>query len=519
MRNCISAFVIISLVLSTFFSVNVAAQSAAATQPTSQPSFTVLAQELIQIHNAEVAHDKATIKRLSQQLAAALPADPPDPSYTPVVAYFVSPLGNDNNRGTPAAPYFTVNRAYQAAKANPSKLTGIYLDARGIYTAWSDFLMGNGGGNLYVDGSWNAADPTQRATLKVQANTFTGINVHNVHLRRLHLVPFSGPGTANTEIAGVYIQQGGDDISLDRCVVDGFRGIGVALCGGVTHARVYRCWIGNTFDPNLNTETCSGLYTECISPDIECNVLYHNGWQYRTPFDPNDPANTQEKQQMVFRHGWYENPLGGASVAGTDKFNIYLRNAENGHQGRVGNHHMLWGVYWDNGNSADCFTGAGWNANQGGEIGYCACFGNLTPDFYCWGGGFAGQSVADNIHDCLFAGSSASMQLNSPVTIQWTGGNSTPVPLPENTTATVSNCRGYWQVQPAVAVLSDRTATITNVNIVPAPAGVHVPTLGDYWGFNGTSLQVEQQIAARLQNPEPQQAQRIVVWLASQLPQ
>lgn len=518
-----------------FLSAWVGAQT---TAPTSQPSLSALAQQIITVAQQQqaaavqqqAAADQAVIAGLQQQLAAlTLPADPPDPPLAKTdFDLYVSPsLGNDANAGTSAAPLQTAAKAYALAKSNSQagKFTTIHLSATEAIEGWWDYLTNN----ISVDGSWipaalattqpatPATGPPPRCTLLVHGNTFVGNNVHHVHLRSLILKPFSGPGTANTEVAGFWAN-GGDDISFDRCLIDGFRGIGVDLPGGITNVRIYRCWIGNTFDPNLSTETCSGLYTECVAPDVECNTFYHNGWK-NSVANPNDPANAAERWAMVFRHGWYENPASGAATVGTDKFNLYLRNASIGHQGRVGGHKMLWNVYWDNGSACDAFCGAGWNSNLPGEIGNFACFGNLTPDFYNWGGGVAGQSVSDYIHDGLFAGS-ASTQLDSPVTIQWTGGNGAQgVPLPANTTATVKKCKGWWPVMPAVNIQSGRTATVNAVNIVPAPAGVHVPTLADYFGFTGTDQQNEAAIALKLQNPEPQQAQKIIAWLAGQLPQ
>jgi hypothetical protein len=252
---------------------------------------------------------------------------------------------------------------------------------------------------------------------------------------------------------------------------------------------------------------------------VQCNVFYHNGWKHPVT-QPADPANNDEKNAMMFRHGWYENPGNSNAVAGIDKFNFYLRNASYGHQGRVGNHKMLWNVYWDNGNGCDAFCGAGWKSNLPGEIGNFAVFGNLAPDFYCWGGGINGISTADYIHDGLFAGPATSMQIDAAITIQWTGGNGpAQVPLPANTTALLENLRGWWNVNPAVLTLQGRTCTQTNVNIRRPGPNDAVPTLGQYFGFTGTPAEIEAQVAAKLQNPEPQQAQKVIAWLGAQLPQ
>jgi hypothetical protein len=456
---------------------------------------------------------RAQVAAQQAAIAFLLPPDPPDPGYAPDWKCYVSADGDDANPGTEARPFKTLNRAQPAAKANGAALPGIFLRAIDTFASpWNNWLDGP----LYVDGSWQATVTSPRAKVISRGVAFGGNGVNNFHLRSLDISPDQDAPKNNDSEYGVYFN-GGDDITLDRCVIEGHKTFGAAFIGLATRVRLYRNWIGRTFDPNLSTMSCTGLYTEAVAPDMQSNTFYKNGWNNAVA-NPNDPANAAEKNAMMFRHSAYHNPSGGNAVAGIDQFNLYLRSASCGDQGRVGNHKMLWCVYWDNGNSVDAFTGAGWNATGTGEIGHFAVFGNLTPDFYCWGGGVSGQSVADNIHDGLFAGSLASMQIDPAVSVTWPGGNNSnqKFPLPPNATAVLSNLRGFWPVSPPVQVLDGRTAVQTNIDIRVPTAVDHVPTLGEYFGFSGTPQQVEQQIAEKFKNPEPQQAQKIISWLSGQ---
>ena len=475
--------------------------------------------------------DQATI-------SALLPPDPPDNplAATDFIYYVFPPSGSDSNAGTSIAPFATAQHAYQLAKANTAagKSTTLVFACGFSAELWTDYL----GNQVSIDGTWpgpvgavapasplpawavgeiNPSLLSKRAVLLVHSNTFVGNNVTHFHARGCIFLPFSGSSTANTEPFGFWAN-GGDDITFDRCLWDGFR-CNVVLDNGVTRFRMYNCFTGWAFDPNLSTETCSGLFINGVAPDVQSTVFWHNGW--RNPVaNPSDPANAQEKQQMVFRHGDYNsNGAGTRAVAGIDKNCIYCRNACTGYQGRVGGHKNIGGIFWDNGNDKDIFVGAGFGNNLGGEIGNFAVFGNLTPDFYCWGGGVSGQSIADDIHDGLFSGDSRSMQVDAAITIQWTGGNGpAQIPLPANTTATVSNCRGYWPVQPAIVGLSGRTFAMNNCNVAALPVGKLAPALADYFGLTGTPQENEVAIAMQLQDPEPQQAQKIYAWLGSQLP-
>jgi hypothetical protein len=140
----------------------------------------------------------------------------------------------------------------------------------------------------------------------------------------------------------------------------------------------------------------------------------------------------------------------------------------------------VWCVFWDNGNASDLLTTAGVTSTLGGEVGHCAFFGNLTRDYISWSGGVVAQSVSDNVHDCIFAADSRSMQIAAPVTIQQVGGTQAPQ-LPDSATAAITNCRGVW-ANPAVSLLNGRVATQTGISIRQLRPGEHVPTLLDFLG-------------------------------------
>lgn len=310
-----------------------------------------------------------------------------------------------------------------------------------------------------------------------------------MHLRDLRIVGGPTAATNPNQSFGIY-SNAGDDITVDYCEVDGFQ-MNLVLINGATHVRLYHNFIANAWTPSLATMSCSGLYTECVSPDVECNVFYHNGWSTTawTPAmtadaisgHPSDAA-AALTQAMIFRHGWYENP-GSNAVGGTDKFNLYLRNACTGHQCRAGGSNTQWCIFWDNGNACDVLTTGGAAGSQGGEIGHCLFLGNLTHDYVCWGGGIVGQSAADNVHDCLFAGDSRSMQGAAPYTVAAANGvNGTQSPaLPADATASITRCRGVWP-NAEISQLNGRSATQTSVSIRPPKSCERLPTLLDFLG-------------------------------------
>lgn len=432
----------------------------------------------------------------------AAPAWPADVVYHPDRTYRISPDGNDRFAdGSAQRPFATLDRAVQQvhndrAAGNGPKLAEIAYRADGTYPQ-NKWL---GETDLLID-SYGAANPEQRPVIFSTDIGFGWQAARNVHLQNLRIVA-DPKATSNF---GLYIG-GGDDISADYCEFDGFGQFGICMIGAATHVRLYHNYIANTFAAKIATVACSGLYTECVSPDVQCNIFYHNGW--RAPFDLKDPAWVQT---MMFRHGWYENPGNGYAVAGTDQFNLYLRNACTGHQCRAGGSAVLWDVFWDNGNAADVFIGPGFKYKLGGEIGHCVFFGNLTQDFACWGGGAVGESVADNIHDLLFAGTSP-MQLPKAVTIHWSPGNGA---VPAGTTAAIRDCRGIW-AQGDVALADGRTATVTNVHIRKPGPGEHVATLLDFLGTkdDDTSAQL---LRTHLHDPK-YSAQAIIDWAARSIP-
>jgi hypothetical protein len=455
----------------------------------------------------------------------AAPSWPADVVFHPDWTYHIAPApdGSDQGgNGSVIKPFATIDRAIQQlhndrqAGQGP-KLAEIAYRADGTYTqnkwlADNDLLIDSypstgsgqapstGSGQAPSTGSGRVAGPEQRPTITSTDVPFAWQNVKDVHLQNLRIV-----GDPNGSNFGFYVGAG-DDVSADYCEFDGFGRFGVCIIGTATHVRLYHNYIANSYTAGTNTESCSGLYTEANAPDVECNIIYHNGW--RAPFDLKNAALVQS---MMFRHGWYENPGNGASVAGTDKFNIYFRNATTGHQCRVGGSAVLWGVFWDNGNAADVFTGPGFQHNLGGEIGHCVFFGNLTSDFACWGGGATGESMADNLHDLLFSGTST-MQLPPAITIHWSPGNG---PVPAGTKATVTNCRGIWRAG-GVTLLDGRTATITNVHIRKPGPGEHAPSLLDFLGTKDDESSA--QLLRTHLHDSKYSAQAIIEWAARSIP-
>jgi hypothetical protein len=435
----------------------------------------------------------------------AVPTWPADLKFNPDRTYYVSPDGNDRIAdGSQPRPFATFDRAqhqvhWDREHGHGPKLAEIAYRANGTYAQ----AAGIGESHLLID-AYGAANPEQRPTITSTGYAFLGLQSHDVHLQNLRII--ADPVAGGQQ--GVYIN-GGDDISLDYCEVDGFKTFDLCLIGGATHVRLHHNFIGDAFDPSKNTMSCSGLYTELVSPDVECNIFYHNGW--KAPFDLTDGAWIQA---MVFRHGWYENPGSGA-VGGTDRFNLYLRNATTGHQCRTAPASVLWSVFWDNGNAADVFTSPGPSHTGIGEIGHCAFFGNATKDFACWGGGVVGQSVADNLHDLLFASPATSMGIQPAITIAWTGNANDNFPMPANITASVTNCRGIWPTAD-VSLQQGRKATATNVNIRKPNPGEHVPALTDFFGAADDQA-IAQILRQNLHNAK-YSAQAIIDWTGRSLP-
>ena len=436
------------------------------------------------------------------------PAGPADVTYTNDATYYVATWGDDaTGTGSTTQPYCTNAQALAALRANTAVTQPAILDEfPGVY----DPPGQNGGSNICF-GAWhNVGD--QRPVWLVNAASggwgYLGLNPQHVHFQNISFAAGAG------DVGGVYVA-GGNDVTLDHCEIEGMKSFGVDAIGEITGLRIYRSWIGNTFDPNTLTQSCSGLYTEAIQPDIQGNVFFHNGW--RSQWDG-------QTQPYMFRHNWYENPSSGWATPGIDQFNLYLRGACTGHMMRPGNGKHLWCVDFENGNAADTTVGAGWNATGGGEVGWCALLGSTATDFAFSGGGWSGESVADNMHDLWVSVPSGSMTLNPPVRFAWTGGNNATkkFPLPAGTTATLTNVHG-WHPIPTPYVGDGRVLTsVTNYTVHIPPVEQHVPTIYD-WATQavGHPVTTDQQLAEELRalhNPRLS-AQACIQWLSSQLPQ
>jgi hypothetical protein len=433
---------------------------------------------------------------------AAPPEWPADVTYKPDVTYHIAPNGSDKlSDGSVARPFATMGRALQQihndrAGANAPKLAEIAYRADGAYS--QNQIMTESG--LLID-SYGATNLEQRPTIRSDYTPFLWLKASDVHLQNLRLVGTAAASTNPQGSYGVYCN-GGDNITLDYCEIEGFQ-MNLVLIGGATHVRLYHNFIANSWTPKVQTMSCSGLYTECISPDVQCNIFYHNGW--RAPFDL---KNTAMVQAMMFRHGWYENP-GSHAVGGTDKFNLYLRNACTGHQCRAGGSDTEWCVFWDNGNACDLLTTGGESNTKGGEVGHCAFFGNLTRDYPSYGGGLLGQSAADSFHDLLFAAGAQSMQQPPAMMIGWKTAATATV------TAMFTNCRGIWPTTD-VMLLSSRTATQTGIAIRKPNPGEQVPTLLDFLGTKDDASTAAF-LRKNLHNPKFS-AQAVIGWLTRSLP-
>ena len=437
------------------------------------------------------------------------PAGPADVTYANDATYYVATWGDDvSGTGSTTQPYCTNAKAIADARSNAASTQPAILDEfPGIY----DAVGQNGGSDIYY-GAWhNVGD--QRPIWLVNAASggwgYLGLNPQHLHFQNIHFI--AGPGN----VGGIYAN-GGNDVTLDNCEIEGMKSFGVDAIGEVAGLRIYHSWIGNTFDPNPKTMSCSGLYTEATRPDIQGCVIIHNGW--RAPWDG-------QTQPIMYRHGWYENPSSGWATAGVDQFNFYIRNACTGHMMRPGSGKHLWCVDFENGNAADTTVGAGWNSNGVGEIGWCALLGSTASDFALWGGGYSGESTADNIHDLWVSVPNGSMTLNPPVRFAWTGGNNLPpiwpAPLPPGTTATIANVHG-WHPIPTPYVGDGRVLTsVTNYTVRIPPVGQHIPTIYD-WATQavGHPVTTDQQLAEELRalhNPRLS-AQACIQWFSSQLP-
>jgi hypothetical protein len=430
------------------------------------------------------------------------PAWPADVTYKPDATYHIAPTGSDKlSDGSVARPFATIGRALQQihndrAGASPPKLAEISYRADGTYLQ-NQIITENG---LLID-SYGATNLEQRPKINSDYTPFLWLKASDVHLQNLRLAGTVAANTNPEGSFGIYCN-GGDNITLDYCEIDGFQ-MNIVLISGATHVRLYHNFIANSWTPKAQTMSCSGLYTECVSPDVQCNIFYHNGW--RAPFDVKNAAMVQA---MMFRHGWYENP-GSNAVGGTDKFNLYLRNACTGHQCRAGGSDTEWCVFWDNGNACDLLTTGGESNTLGGQVGHCAFFGNLTRDFVSNGGGVLGQSAADDFHDLLFAGGAQSMQLPPAIMIGWKNA------APATITGTFTYCRGIWPTTD-VMLLSGRTAMQTGVAIRKPNATEHVPTLLDFLGTKD-DVSTAALLRKNLHNPKFS-AQTVVGWLTRSLP-
>jgi hypothetical protein len=470
-------------------------------------------QKQITALGARVSAAEGAIKTIqaATQPSSTLPAWPPDVHYASDFDVYFSGTGNDlTGIGSAASPLQTWNAALNHVKGAlsgpaPPKAPCIHVDASSFTDAtpcdvWSNWFTVPG---LIVDGSWKAAGIEQRAVIRSNDVAF-GIG-SQTHLQNLRVI--ADPAGS---FAGLYCSRG-DDISADYCEFVGFKTFNVAIIGRATHARLWHCFIAGAFDPSTSTAACSGLYTEAKGPDVQACIFYHNGW--KGPIATTDDAWVSA---IKFRHGWYENPSTGAT-SGTDQFNFYLRNAATGHQGRAGGLHSLYNVFWDNGNAADVFAGPGIAGLLGGEIGYCAFFGNLANDFPAWGGGVVGQSVADEIHHCIFSSPLTSMGIQPAVAIAWNAYDNNvqpPLILPVTATASVHDNRGIWPNGGIVASNGRAITSQANNSLRLPRAGEHTPTLMDWRGVQ-TEAQLIEDLRTHLHDPS-RSAQAAHDWLSRQ---
>jgi hypothetical protein len=187
--------------------------------------------------------------------------------------YYISPNGSDNNLGTKASPWFTLEKAWGAVSAGDT----IYIRGGTYYYTNQQTLTsksGTSGNYIKITGYPNEFPIFDFSNFRDDSGDFSGIrlaSISYVYFNRFRITNMEQPRFPTHAYRGIWLRENVHDCTFEQVETDHIGGWGVALADNINNIVFLNCDSHHNQDPYSKEEPGN--------PDPGDNYGGSDGWQ------------------------------------------------------------------------------------------------------------------------------------------------------------------------------------------------------------------------------------------------